>query len=315
MNKSPIELNYFSTQKYLNLDAQKSIILLLFSQTIFSQLKNWYSIFKMDVNNTDFTQNLIVKRFEHGNATDREESVVAERSLTLFVNGNETVRLMALPNQVEELIAGFLFSECVISSREDVLEILFNPTSMSVEVKLANQKQPVLSDKVRSITTGCGRGLTFISALNSRYFRPVPAKTTLSSQTIIDLMRKLQRNSALFHDTGGVHSAAVACANGIQFCADDIGRHNAVDKVLGWLLLSGRLSENTSEKYEMLLTTGRLSSEIVTKAARGRFEFLISPSAPTSGAFQLATDLGITLIGFARGERFNVYTHAERITI
>ena len=269
----------------------------------------------MNTDNSGFTHNLIVKRFEHGNAADREETVVAERSISIFVNGSETIRLMALPNQIEELIAGFLFSECVISSREDVREILFNPASMSVEVKLANQKQPVLSDKVRSVTTGCGRGLTFISALNSRFFAPIATETTIVPATVIDLMRKLQRNSALFHDTGGVHSAAVASADGILFSADDIGRHNAVDKVLGWLIMSGRLGESAAASSGMLLTTGRLSSEIVTKTARGRFEFLVSPSAPTSGAVQLADDLGITLIGFARGERFNVYTHAERVAL
>lgn len=265
----------------------------------------------MTINHTEFTENFVVKRFEHGSATDCKEAVVAERSLTLFVNGNETVRLMALPNQIEELVIGYLFSECIIGNREDLLEILFNPASMSVEVKLANQIQSELSAKVKSVCVG---GITFVSDLNSRFFKIIPAKVTLSPQTIIDLMRKLQQNSALFRETGGVHSAAAASVDKIQFCADDIGRHNAVDKVLGWLLMAGRLSENTSENGEILLTTCRLSSEIVTKAVRGKFEFLISPSAPTSAAVQLAIDFGITLIGFARGERFNVYSHAERIS-
>ncbi|PKL45950.1 MAG: formate dehydrogenase family accessory protein FdhD [Candidatus Riflebacteria bacterium HGW-Riflebacteria-2] len=260
------------------------------------------------------THKITVKRYEQESACDREEAVVAERSISLFVNGKESVRLMALPDQIEELAAGFLYSECVISHREDIVKISFNPTAMSVEIHLAEHIQPVFSDKIRSVTTGCGRGLTFVSALNSRFFSPISSQASIAPQTVIDLMRKLQRKSSLFHDTGGVHSAAVAENDEILFCSDDIGRHNAVDKVLGWLLRSDRLTPD-AENNRMLLTTGRLSSEIVTKAVRGRFAFLISPSAPTSGAVQLAEELGITLIGFARGERFNIYTHPERVRI
>ena len=268
----------------------------------------------MTITNADFTQNLTVKRFENGISSDREEAVVAERSISLFVNGSEAVRLMALPDQIEELVTGFLFSECVINKNKDIVHIQFNQTSMSAEVRLAEHIQPVFNDKIRSVTTGCGRGLTFISALNSRFFKAATTEATINPQTIIELMRKLQRKSPLFHDTGGVHSAAVAVVDEILHSADDIGRHNAVDKVLGWLVRSDRLTSETANSG-MLLTTGRLSSEIVTKTARGRFAFLISPSAPTSGAVQLANDLGITLIGFARGERFNVYTHCERVIL
>ncbi len=260
------------------------------------------------------THKLMVRRFEQNNASEREEIIVAERLISLFVNGNEAVRLMALPDLIEELATGFLYSECVISRREDIVIVSFNPTAMSVEVQLATNIQPVFNDKVRSITSACGRGLTFVSALNAGFFRPVTTNTTVLPQTVIDLMRKLQRNSSLFHDTGGVHSAAIARGNEMLFSCDDIGRHNAVDKALGWLIRAGQLSYET-ENTAMLLTTGRLASEMVTKAVRGRFPVMISPSAPTSGAVQLAEDLGITLIGFARGERFNVYTHPERVAL
>lgn len=268
----------------------------------------------MNAEQTLNTHTITIKRYDQGTASDREESVVAERSISLFVNGKEAVRLMSLPDQIEELAAGFLYSECVVSRREDIAKISFNPTAMSVEVQLAEHIQPMFSDKIRSVTTGCGRGLTFVSALNSSFFSPIISQASVAPQTIIDLMRRLQRKSSLFHDTGGVHSAAVAVTDEILFSADDIGRHNAVDKVLGWLLQSDRLTPD-AENNRMLLTTGRLSSEIVTKAVRGRFAFLISPSAPTSGAVQLAGELGITLVGFARGERFNVYTHPERVTL
>lgn len=255
---------------------------------------------------------LSIKRFENEQILDQEESVVAERSISLFVNGNEAVRLMALPEQIEELAIGFLYSECVISSHEEIVSVSFNPTSMAVEVLLAENVKPVFNDKIRSVTTGCGRGLTFVTALNSLFFSPITSDIKVAPQTIIALMRKLQRNSALFHDTGGVHSAAIAKGDEILFSCDDIGRHNAVDKALGWLIRAGQLSYDT-DNTTLLLTTGRLASEMVTKAVRGRFPLMISPSAPTSGAVQLAEELGVTLIGFVRGERFNIYTHPERV--
>ncbi len=261
-----------------------------------------------------FTENLTVKRFENGRFDNHNEKIVAERLINLFVNGDEAVRLMALPDLIEELATGFLYSECIISRREDIVSVSFNPTAMSVEVQLTANIQPVFNDKVRSITSACGRGLTFVSALNASFFRPVTTNIAVLSQTVIDLMRKLQRNSSLFQDTGGVHSAAIARGDEMLFSCDDIGRHNAVDKALGWLIRSGQLSYET-ENTAILLTTGRLASEMVTKAVRGRFSVMISPSAPTSGAVQLAEDLGITLIGFTRGGRFNVYTHPERVTL
>jgi len=259
-----------------------------------------------------YTHDFPARHYEKGVVSDREEPVIAERYIDLIINGQETVRLMALPNQIEELITGFLFCECIISRNEDIVSLKFNPASMSVEVLLAEGIRPTFSDKIRSVTTACGRGLSFVTALSSDYFKPVTSNLTLSPQIIIDLMRSLQRTSSLFRETGGVHSAAIAENGTIEFCTDDIGRHNAVDKAIGWLLRAGRLTAAT-ENPCILLTTGRMASEIIVKAVRARFAILISPSAPTSGAIQIAEKHGLTLIGFARGERFNIYTHNERV--
>jgi FdhD protein len=121
-------------------------------------------------------------------------------------------------------------------------------------------------------------------------------------------MRDFQDRSEVFKNTGGVHAAALSSADGIELFSEDIGRHNAVDKVFGRCLL-----ENIETKDKLLLVTGRISSEILLKVARRGIPALVSKSAPTDSGVKLAEKLGITLIGFVRGHRMNVYAHAERV--
>lgn len=250
-----------------------------------------------------------VQRFESGDMSEADEKVITESRVTVFLNGREIVRLLCLPDLVEELTAGFLCSECLIQKRDDIGEIVFNPRSMSVEVRLAGDREVQLSEAIRSITTGCGHGVTYVSPMNSPWFPPITATVKVTSDQVISTMRRIQKHSVLFHETGGVHSALAANAGEIGFAADDIGRHNAVDKVIGSMLRAGR----TAAEFPILALTGRVSSEIITKAVRGRFPILISPSAVTSGAIQLGEALGVTVIGFARGQRFNVYSHPSRV--
>lgn len=267
-----------------------------------------------DLLRPDAIEQLEIRRFEAGRFSHRSEPVVRESRISVFVDGREMVRLLALPIHIEELVTGFLLNECMIHEREEILDISFNPRSMSAEVRLAKKRELPPIDPVRSITSGCGKGVTFVSPLGSPFFPPIPESKPVHPRAIVDIMRKVQKSSALFRETGGVHSASVWEMGEALFSADDIGRHNAVDKVLGWLLQSGKItSESDRENSRILTTTGRLSSEIISKAVRGRIPILVSPSAPTSAAVQLGGALGVTIIGFARGERFNVYTHPERI--
>lgn len=259
-------------------------------------------------------------RFADGGWLAVTETVVREVSIPLIVDGTELVRLLALPEGREELALGFLLSEGLIESAADVAALDIVPQSAAVLVRLARPATAARGlDPVRSVTTGCGRGITFLSPLAADRFPPVTSQGRVSPAAIVAAMRLLQRGSDLFRRTGGVHTAALAeapltGANGqpgpcLLRVSDDIGRHNAIDKVLGWAL---RHRWPPGER-DLLLTTGRLSSEIVVKAARGRVPFLVSHSAPTVGALQLADRLGLTVIGFVRGERFNVYTHPERV--
>ena len=122
-------------------------------------------------------------------------------------------------------------------------------------------------------------------------------------------METLTRTSTLFKTTGGVHTAALSDGEKIVYLADDIGRHNCIDKVVGWALLN----MTVEPPRRVILSSGRLCAAIVSKAIRGRVPFVISHSAPTVGAVQLAEKFGITLVGFVRGGRFNIYSHTERV--
>ena len=131
----------------------------------------------------------------------------------------------------------------------------------------------------------------------------------MSAGWISEAMENLTGSSELFRTTGGVHTASISNGTEIVFMADDIGRHNCVDKVIGWELLNKMIVP----ARRVILSSGRICAAIVSKAVRGHVPFLISHSAPTIGAVQLAREYGITLIGFVRGKSFNIYSHEERI--
>ncbi|TET64548.1 formate dehydrogenase accessory sulfurtransferase FdhD, partial [Candidatus Aerophobetes bacterium] len=135
------------------------------------------------------------------------------------------------------------------------------------------------------------------------------SRFTISPDEITELMRKLQNRSRLYRSTGGAHTAALSDREDILILAEDIGRHNAVDKVLGQCILDSIALDD-----KIILTSGRVSSEIVLKIVRARIPVVISRSAPTMLGAKLASHLGVTLIGFARGRRMNIYTHEKRVT-
>ncbi|MBF0406882.1 MAG: formate dehydrogenase accessory sulfurtransferase FdhD [Candidatus Riflebacteria bacterium] len=255
-------------------------------------------------------ENYQAKKFENGKFSQIDDLIIKESILAVFVNGNEIARLIYNPTYIEQLALGFLFSECIIENLSDVNSVNYSERTNSIEIILKEGLQGNLFNSVRSVATGCGRCLTTVSPIYSKFFQKIESDVRISSDVVLSLVKKLQNASSTFRKTGGVHSAAIAENDNILFVCDDIGRHNAVDKVLGWQLQNRWPSDSKA----IMLETGRISTEIVTKAVRGKFPILISPSAPTSGALQLADSLNLTTIGFTRGERFNVYTHSWRVS-
>jgi len=254
-----------------------------------------------------------IKRFQVEKISDRgreeeETFVIAERPVTLFLNDREVVTLLATPENLEELAVGFMLSEGWLQENKPVERIEVDPEGR-VRVRV-NYRNP-LTEKLflrRTITSGCGRGTIFYNVLDSLGAKRIRSSAKLSQKTVIRLMQELNQRSVLYRKSGSVHGAALADRWRILVFCEDIGRHNAVDKVLGAAFLRG-----FSTTGKILLTSGRVSSEILVKAVKRRIPFLLSYSGPTDLAVEMARQMGITLIGYVRGNRMRVYSHGERV--
>ncbi|ADH85524.1 formate dehydrogenase accessory sulfurtransferase FdhD [Desulfurivibrio alkaliphilus] len=233
------------------------------------------------------------------------DTIATEVAFTLLVNDQVLVSLLCSPAELDAMAVGFLLSEGMIPDRESLLEVAVDEDLATVRVRLKNL--PADWDQLfhrKTITSGCGQGVTFsdsatLSPLNHRR-----GPIRLSCEKIFELLRQFGRSSELYQQTGGVHSAALADNRQLLLFAEDIGRHNAVDKLIGKAFLAGI---DLSDK--LLLSSGRISGEIMTKVIRNQIPVLITRTAPTCMSITHAENHGVTMIGFARGRRFNIYTH------
>lgn len=250
-----------------------------------------------------------ILQFGNGALRACRDILVTEARIGIWVDDEEIAGLMALPEELEELALGFLYGECVFATPSDIRDVSVNPRLHAVTVTLETERRTRLPEVVRTFTAGCGRGISRISPYWAGHFPPVRSEANHPAREILDAVRALVGSSTLFRDTGGVHTAGLWKGGSFRWTCDDIGRHNAVDKVIGHALRESWPPGDDS----LLATTGRLSSDLVLKASRAGVPVLVSRSAPTSAAVQLAETQGITLVGFARAERFNLYTHPERV--
>jgi len=256
----------------------------------------------------DDRKRITLVRLDRGRREDAEDVVAVEEPLTIKIDGAELVTLLYTPPLAKELALGYLASEGYITSIRDISAVTGGDSE--VDVRLAAPVTGSLGDRVRVLTSGCGGGITFTYPKGLKALGKVGPGFGITAEEVSRLMSEFRTGSELFEATGGVHSAAIAGMGGIVASADDIGRHNAVDKVFGVCLKKGT---PTSDKA--LLTTGRVSSEVLVKCVKRGLPVIVSRGAPTSLAVELAERFGITLIGFARGRRMNVYTHPERVSI
>jgi len=241
--------------------------------------------------------------------TEEQDLVVSETPLTIFVNDQELVTLLCSPSHQQNMALGFLFSEGFLKNKKEIKSVVESKNRGIVWVTLSGNF--VVDDnfrKGRTITSGCARGLTFHKVFDDWNGEYITSKFTVESKIIVDISGDLRENSSLYQKSGGAHSATLYDQNNFLFSREDIGRHNAVDKIIGECLL-----KEISGDDKILMTSGRVSSEILLKAARWKFPILISRTAPTSAAVKFADELGLTLIGFARGKRMNIYTNNWRI--
>lgn len=239
-----------------------------------------------------------------------EEWVAREVNLKIVVNSRELVRFACSPVDCDDLAVGFLFTEGVISSIEDIDHVILNRDDYRIELILSEANSKLLNNwnKERTLSSGCAQGVISNMATRRRNLVPVKMEVSHSVSSISKLFYHLKNNSSWYDKTGCIHQVTLFNNDGTAIIREDIGRHNAVDKVIGAALQCKVNFDDT-----IMMCTGRLSSDMMLKAAKARIPIVVSRTAPTSLAIDIADDSGITLIGFARGKRLNVYTHAERI--
>lgn len=256
------------------------------------------------------TRKLPVLRVNRQEANEFEDTVVKEHSATIMVNDSEVVTLLCSPTNLEYLAAGFLLSEGLLKSRDEIIRTSVTgddrKSTVRVEIKESAEATEYTSSRPLIASSG-GRGASSGNALPDNQPK-IESSVEISASEVLALVEDFHRRSPVFEATGGVHSAALCRPSEILVFSDDIGRHNAVDKVFGECLL-----KDISTTDRIIVTSGRVSSEILLKVARRRVPVIISVAAPTDVAVQLAENLGITLVGFVRGSRMNVYTHDWRV--
>lgn len=257
------------------------------------------------------SSNRKIVRYHEGAFHEKEDTIVIEKPLTIRVNGVEFATVVCTPHDLEELVIGFLASEGVVRSHKAIKEMMFNEGQGVVNV-IAETKVSLETDMYtkRKISSCCGKSRHFYLESDSRTARTIMNAKALSAEECIQYMSTLQDGSSTFHSTGGVHNAALFSNGEMIAIRTDIGRHNALDKLYGFLL-----QNHVSPSEVAVAFSGRISSEVVLKLSKMGIGVLLSKSAPTDLALNLAEDLEITTVGFIRRGGFNIYTRSDRILL
>ncbi|HCY1518459.1 TPA: formate dehydrogenase accessory sulfurtransferase FdhD [Staphylococcus aureus] len=259
--------------------------------------------------NKDVSLGQPIVRYEDGKLFNTTDQYVTEFPLTIMVNGEEFATVICSPTNLEELVIGFLASEGAILKRDELKSVLIDDSKGFAHVELNKD----LGDRFqystkRMIASCCGKSREFYFQNDAAIAKTSMSKITLTPIQIINMMTRLQSASHIYQETGGLHNAAIS--DGLTFFVhrQDIGRHNALDKLYGFCI-----QRHITVRDKILIFSGRISSEILIKAAKIGVGVILSKSAPTTLAVTLANDLNITAIGFIRNGGFNIYSHPERI--
>lgn len=252
---------------------------------------------------------LTIHRFEKGRLCSAKRSVVQEYPLRLTVNDRELATLIASPHQLNFLVAGFLRNQGFVESLDDMLTLGVCSDFGDAKVRLAREIPERLKP---TLTSGCGTGITFSLPDGKGRGEAVPrtrvAQPRFAPEAVFALMKDLQQQADSYKSHGGIHSAAVGNGRDLLLYAEDLGRHNTLDRIAGEALFKG-----VDLAGKMLVTSGRISTEMVGKAARLGIALIASRTSPTDMAVRMAEQAGITLVGYVRGERFEVYCHPETL--
>lgn len=250
---------------------------------------------------------------EDGRMLSRDDQVASEYALTVFVNDRELATVVCTPEYMEDLTIGFLASEGVVRSLDQVESVELSRLQGTVRVRTrtpVNYNQDYYNK--RYIASCCGKSRqTFYFTNDAHTAQVVEDDVTLDRDDVFRIMERLEADAALFHATGGVHIAALADlrqADEAVVARTDIGRHNALDKLFGYVLRN-----QVPLAGKVISFSGRLSSEVLLKVSKIGVGVVLAKSAPTALAIDMADELGITAVGFVRSRSFNVYSHPWRI--
>ncbi len=255
------------------------------------------------------TTNKNILRYSDNKLVEIEDAVAEEFPLTIYLNDVEFATMVCSPEHLEELVIGFLASEGAIKRFSDIESMNLDDHGGFCHIRL-NREIPTdhFIYSKRILGSCCGKSRQFYFQNDVDTAKVSMAKTTLTPAQCIELMQGMQEQSTIFKETGGIHNASLGTPDDVIVHRGDIGRHNALDKLYGHCL-----QNRIPVRDKVLVFSGRISSEVLTKAAKIGVGIVLSKSAPTNLAIQLAEDLNITAVGFIRGDSFNIYSHPWRI--
>ena len=254
---------------------------------------------------------------KNGIRNDSVECIAEETPIAMVFNGISHVVMMATPDNLEDFAKGFSISENIVSDVEEIYSIEVNRTDVGIEIdiNISNEAFNKLKDKRRNLIGRTGCGLCGAESLNQVFnhhnsIQAITQQSVFSAKNISLALDHLSKHQIIQQQTGATHAAAFCNQDGkILFAREDVGRHNALDKLIGAFYNHDTLNI----KNPFIIISSRASYEMIQKAATLKVALVVAISAPTALAVRLANKLGITLLGFARGKNYNIYTHKERI--
>ncbi|MCX7628422.1 MAG: formate dehydrogenase accessory sulfurtransferase FdhD [Methylophilaceae bacterium] len=246
-------------------------------------------------------------------ATDENGSevlveIAGEHPLTLYLDKREIVTLMTLGEAPEALVIGYLRNQRLVRRLEDILAVQVDWETGAAAVTTRHGVAD-LADRLgkRTVTTGCGQGTVFGDLMEEIGQLTLDDQARLSASTLYALLENLRHYATLYKRAGALHSCALCCGDQILYHVEDVGRHNAVDAIAGMMWLDG-----VEGADKIFYTTGRLTSEMVIKAAQMEIPFIVSRSGLTQMGYEIARKVGITLIGRAKGHHYLLFTGQHR---
>jgi FdhD protein len=240
-----------------------------------------------------------------GQLREVKGEIVREQPLTVYVNGQKFITLLSTPRKLDALVVGYLWLEKIIGSIDEIRRLAVFEVDGRAEIDLVHE---VELPQERILTSGCGGGITF--RIDPRVIPRIESSLRVEPSRLFERMKELYQLAVGYRASRGIHGAALADSERLLFMAEDVGRHNAVDKVCGEALLQG-----VDTRDRVLLSTGRVSSEMLLKGARMGTPVVVSRTSPTEMAISIAEQLGVTVVGYLRHDTFNVYAGGEHLAL